>query len=48
MVPAAVWLASDDARDINGAWVRARQFNKLGPEGMRSEIAEASAVNQSR
>ena len=48
MVPAAVWLASDDARDINGAWVRARQFNKLGPEGMRAEIAEASAVNQSR
>jgi NAD(P)-dependent dehydrogenase (short-subunit alcohol dehydrogenase family) len=43
MVPAAVWLASDEARDINGAWVRARQFNKLGPEGMRAAIAEASA-----
>jgi NAD(P)-dependent dehydrogenase (short-subunit alcohol dehydrogenase family) len=44
MVPAAVWLASDDARDINGAWVRARQFNKLGAEGMRAAIAEAASV----
>ena len=42
MVPAAVWLASDEARDINVAWVRARQFNKLGPEGIRAAITEAA------
>ena len=44
MVPAAVWLASDDARDINGAWVRARQFNELGPEGLRAAIADAASA----
>ncbi len=38
MVPAAVWLASDDARDISGAWIRARLFNKLGPEKIRAEL----------
>lgn len=36
IVPAAVWLASDDSRDVTGAFVSGKDFNERGPDAARA------------
>lgn len=35
IVPAAVWLASDDSRDVTGTFVSGREFNERGAEAAK-------------
>lgn len=35
IVPAAVWLASDDSKDVTGALVVGKEFNASGPAAVR-------------
>jgi NAD(P)-dependent dehydrogenase (short-subunit alcohol dehydrogenase family) len=43
MVPAAVWLVSDDSSGVNGAQLTAKEFNAVGPDGIRTRLAAAGA-----
>lgn len=43
IVPAAVWLASDDSVGVNGIILSGREFNSVGAEGVRARIAAAEA-----
>ncbi|HVL80553.1 MAG TPA: SDR family oxidoreductase [Actinomycetota bacterium] len=38
IVPAAIWLASDDSRDVNGAFVVGREFNSRPVEETRAAL----------
>jgi len=43
IVPAALWLASDEADGVTGAIISGKQFNETGPEGVRSTLEPARA-----
>lgn len=38
IVPAAVWLASDDSADVTGAQLTAKEFNAIGAAGVRARL----------
>lgn len=38
IVPPAVWLASDDARDVTCAFVSGKEFAETGAEGVRAKL----------
>ena len=44
IVPAAVWLASDDSADVTGIQLVAKEFNSTGPEGVRAAMSEAGTT----
>lgn len=39
IVPAALWLCSDEAADVTGGFVSGKEFNVDGPDGTREKIA---------
>jgi 3-oxoacyl-[acyl-carrier protein] reductase len=41
IVPAAVWLASDDSADITGIQLAGRDFNQHGAAGVRQRLSDA-------
>lgn len=42
MVPAAVWLASDDSAGVTGIQLTAKEFNSTGPDGVRAHLTGAT------
>jgi NAD(P)-dependent dehydrogenase (short-subunit alcohol dehydrogenase family) len=44
MQAAAVWLASDESKDVTGQIVVAKDFNERGPEPIKQAAAEAAAL----
>lgn len=44
IVPAAVWLASDDSAGITGAQLVAKEFNSMSPEQVRTALCAHRAV----
>ncbi len=44
IVPAAVWLASDDSADITGAALSGREFNSVGADGIRARLTAAQTT----
>jgi NAD(P)-dependent dehydrogenase (short-subunit alcohol dehydrogenase family) len=42
IVPAAVWLASDDSAGITGAQLTAKEFNAIGADALRTRLTEAA------
>jgi NAD(P)-dependent dehydrogenase (short-subunit alcohol dehydrogenase family) len=43
IVPAAIWLASDDSAGTTGAFVSGKEFNASGVEGVRASAAPTHA-----
>lgn len=45
IVPAAIWFASDDSRDVTGAQLSGRHFNATGAEGVLAELSGGNAAS---
>lgn len=43
IVPAAVWLASDDSKDVTGISLVGKDFNVIGPAGIRARQSAADS-----